>query len=254
MATKTQETLFEHFRAVNAGMGAGVQRASTSERAATMTQPSATAPRGASKVQAENTGAPSRGIGPSGRPTANSSRVGSALSSRAPLPGASGVGSTPSTPPSQTSSSVESTVLSIASKVFDSGVGLIPLIGGLFGLFGGGGSSAPPPLVKYAMPERQYFTGADTGNGFGQADYDQMGMPRAYNAAPAGDSTQGSAAIAPAGGVSTGSSGSSPAHQITVNVQAMDAQSFLDHSNEIAQAVRQAMLNLSSINDVVNEL
>ena len=104
------------------------------------------------------------------------------------------------------------------------------------------------------MPERQYFTGADTGNGFGQADYDQMGMPRAYNAAPAGDSTQGSAAIAPAGGGSTGSSGSSPAHQITVNVQAMDAQSFLDHSNDIAQAVRQAMLNLSSINDVVNEL
>ena len=31
--------------------------------------------------------------------------------------------------------------------------------------------------------------------------------------------------------------------QITVQVQAMDSQSFLDHSNDIAQAVRQAMLN-----------
>jgi hypothetical protein len=34
----------------------------------------------------------------------------------------------------------------------------------------------------------------------------------------------------------------------------MDSQSFLDRSQDIAQAVRQAMLNLSSINDVVNEL
>jgi hypothetical protein len=34
----------------------------------------------------------------------------------------------------------------------------------------------------------------------------------------------------------------------------MDSQSFLDHSSEIAQAVRQAMLNLSFINDVVNQL
>ncbi len=44
------------------------------------------------------------------------------------------------------------------------------------------------------------------------------------------------------------------AAQITVNVQAMDSQSFLDHSNEIAQAVRAAMLNSNSINDVVNNL
>jgi hypothetical protein len=240
MASKAQETLFEHFRAVSAGKEAGVQRASTSEHATTMPQPNVT-----------NRGATGRGTVPSSRPAAASSRAGSALSSSGPLPSSSGVGSVPSTSPAQTSSSVESTVLSIASKVFDSGVGLIPLIGGLFGLFGGGGSAAPPPLVKYAMPERQYFTGADTGNGFSQADYDQMGMPRAYNAATAGDSTQGSAATAPGGG---GSTGSSPVHQITVNVQAMDAQSFLDHSNEIAQAVRQAMLNLSSINDVVNEL
>jgi hypothetical protein len=34
----------------------------------------------------------------------------------------------------------------------------------------------------------------------------------------------------------------------------MDSRSFLDHSSEIAQAVRDAMLNLNSINDVVNDL
>jgi hypothetical protein len=42
--------------------------------------------------------------------------------------------------------------------------------------------------------------------------------------------------------------------QITVQVQAMDSQSFLDHSDDIAQAVKQAMLNMSSINDVITNL
>jgi hypothetical protein len=43
-------------------------------------------------------------------------------------------------------------------------------------------------------------------------------------------------------------------HSILVQVQAMDSQSFMDHSHEIAQAVRQAMLNLSSVNDVILDL
>lgn len=144
-----------------------------------------------------------------------------------------------------TASSPQSTgggVLSTVSKVFTSGLGLVPLISGLFGLFGGGGQPEPPPLVKYAMPERIYFQGADTSAGISFADYDQMGLPRAYGPAPA---ATGNNASMPDG---------APARQITVNVQAMDARSFLDHSAEIAQAVREAMLNLNSINDVVNDL
>jgi len=42
--------------------------------------------------------------------------------------------------------------------------------------------------------------------------------------------------------------------QVMVQVQAMDSQSFLDHSEEIARAVRQAMLNSHGINDVITEL
>jgi hypothetical protein len=42
--------------------------------------------------------------------------------------------------------------------------------------------------------------------------------------------------------------------QIVVNVQAMDSRSFIDHSQEIAQAVREAMLNMHALNDVVSEL
>lgn len=134
------------------------------------------------------------------------------------------------------SGGIGSTVESIASTVLKSGLGLVPLIGGLLGLFGGGDSTQPAPLVKYAMPPPIAFQGADTGSGIGFADSDQMGMPRAYGAA----TPTASAPPAPP--------------QITVNVQAMDARSFLDRSSDIAAAVREAMLNLNSLNDVVSEL
>lgn len=133
------------------------------------------------------------------------------------------------------SGGIGSTVESIASTVLKSGLGLVPLLGGLLGLFGGG-SPEPAPLVKYAMPAPIAFQGADTPSGINFADYDQAGMPRAYGTA------------APA------SSAPSAAPQITVNVQAMDARSFLDRSSDIAAAVREAMLNLNSLNDVVSEL
>ena len=42
--------------------------------------------------------------------------------------------------------------------------------------------------------------------------------------------------------------------QITVNVSAMDSQSFMDRSNDIASAVREAMLNMHPINSVVADL
>jgi hypothetical protein len=46
----------------------------------------------------------------------------------------------------------------------------------------------------------------------------------------------------------------SPQRQITVHVNAMDSQSFMDRSGDIASAVREAMLNLHPINDVVANL
>lgn len=65
-------------------------------------------------------------------------------------------------------------------------------------------------------------------------------------------STQAAWETRPAAGVNNGGGGA--AAQITVQVQAMDSRSFLDHSEEIAQAVRQAMLNSHGINDVITEL
>jgi len=152
-------------------------------------------------------------------------------------------------------SGVADTFLSVASKVFESGLGIVPLVSGLMGLFGGG-QSTPPPLVRYAMPEHLYFTGADTGGAMSEADYDQFGAARLYDGSQ-GAAGSGRSAVQPAGTPAPATSGglqNTAPPQINVTVQAMDSQSFLDHSTEIAQAVRQAMLSLSSINDVVNDL
>ena len=121
---------------------------------------------------------------------------------------------------------------SVAMDVLKSGLGLVPLVSTLFGLFGGGDDAAPAPLLKYALPPALNFEAAETPAGLTSVDRDQFGAARAF--APAGP-----AAAAP---------------QVNVTVQAMDARSFLDRSSDIAAAVREAMLNLNSINDVVNEL
>ena len=128
----------------------------------------------------------------------------------------------------QASSGGGSTARSIGStvaKIFGSGLGLSPLVKGLVGLFTGGGSQpAPAPLVTYTRPPSLQFEGSIT---------------RSETAAPPSASP-------------VGTSGNGA--QVTVQVQAMDSRSFLDHREEIAQAVRAAMLNSHSLNDVVNDL
>ena len=154
---------------------------------------------------------------------------------------------------SRSSRSGSSGGTSAAMLILESGFGLAPLVGGLLGLFGGGGSSTPPPLPKYAMPAALDIEAADAGQGLSNADYDQMGMSRAYDGTgnPSTDNAVSGSSGAPAS--TGGASAASPA-QITVSVQAMDARSFLDRSADIAAAVRDAMLNLNSINDVVTDL
>ena len=123
---------------------------------------------------------------------------------------------------------------SVGSAVFQNAFGAVPLIRGIVSLFGGGGDAeAPVPLVKFTLPPPVHFFAAETESGFRGFDYDQSGRPRVMERTQAG----------------------MPVPQaLTVNVQAMDARSFLDRSTEIAAAVREAMLNLNSINDVVTEL
>ena len=172
---------------------------------------------------------------------------------------------------------IGSTIESVAGSVFGGALGLVPLVGSLFGLFDSK-STQQPVFQKYEMPSPISFEAADTPNGLANADYGQMGLPRLYDssdatAASAGNGASSGSVATNASAVSSapaasssqdpssGSSGGATAGgggsgmpQISVNVQAMDAQSFMSYSGEIAKAVRDAMLNLSSINDVVTEL
>ena len=134
------------------------------------------------------------------------------------------------------SSSSGSTSGTVEKTMLEAEAGLPLLIAGLVSAFGGGGSSTPPPLVKYAMPAAVDFQAVESQGQVSGLDYNQMGAPRGYAAA----------------GTSGTASGGTP--QITFNVQAMDARSFMDRSGDIAAAVRDAMLNLNSINDVVSDL
>jgi hypothetical protein len=148
------------------------------------------------------------------------------------------------TTPQTTSNDSGISLGSVVSTVLTSGLGLAPLISGLVSLFSGGAAVAPPPLVKYALPTAIDFQAAESQGQVTGVDYNQMGMPRSYAPAAASGGASGTANGTANGG----------APQITVNVQAMDARSFMDRSNDIALAVRDAMLNLNAINDVVNEL
>ena len=109
--------------------------------------------------------------------------------------------------------------------------GLSPILSGVLSLFGGGGSSTPTPLTTYIPPPSLQFQGANGPGATVQgADYGQSGAPRAIGSSP--QSTT----------------------QITVQVQAIDSQSFMDHSHDIATAVREAVLNMNSLNDVISDL
>jgi len=121
-----------------------------------------------------------------------------------------------------------SDVLGTASSVLGSGLSLMPLVSLFSSLFGGGQSQQPAPLVPFSLPPSLNLESTTNNQ---DVVWGENGLPR-----------------------SAGSSGSNAGQQITVQVQAMDSQSFLDHSDDIAQAVRQAMLNMNSINDVITSL
>jgi len=168
---------------------------------------------------------------------------------------ASYVGANSSSEPLNAGGGGGSSAGSIATAFLEGGLGVVPLISSLIGLFEGG-SSTPAPPEKYELPSSVSFTSAAGADGLSAADFDQMGTPRVYstNADSHAGGTSGSFGSTGTGGTTFGGSTASSSMPITVNVQTMDAQSFLDNSDQIAQAVRGAMLNLSSINDVVNDL
>jgi hypothetical protein len=105
--------------------------------------------------------------------------------------------------------------------------GLVSLGTAIAGLFTGG-PSTPAPLPVYKPPPS---LSVDVAN--------SPGLPAAVQ------DQNGGVNAAPARGQGT---------QVTVNISAMDSQSFLDRSSDIARAVREAMLHMDPVNDLINEL
>jgi hypothetical protein len=115
-------------------------------------------------------------------------------------------------------------------KVFGSGLTLSPLWKGLAALFGGSQAEEPAPLAAYVPPPTVRLEGQVSRTaGQEQTAWEWEQLWRRQTAPR-------------------------PVPQITVQVQAMDSRSFLDHSEEIARAVREAMLHSHSLNDVVSEV
>jgi len=127
-------------------------------------------------------------------------------------------------------SSVGSTIGGIASTFLGGGLGLSPIISGLISLFGGdGGSQTSTALPIFQLPSPVDYQGGLTSSGqVVPVDYGQGGHVRTQQP-------------------------STPT-QVNVQVNAMDSKSFLDHSDEIASAVKAAILNSHSINDVLADL
>lgn len=123
------------------------------------------------------------------------------------------------------------TVTGAAGGILGGGLTLAPLISGIARLFGFGASQPElAPLTQFTLPGPVALEGAVSQAGASSVaaiSYGQNGLPRAI----------------PPGG-----------SNISVNVQTFDSRSFLDHSEEIARAVREAMLSSHALNDVIAEV
>jgi hypothetical protein len=137
------------------------------------------------------------------------------------------------TTPNSTSNPDGGGIVDTAFRTAAMMTGVGPIVTGLMKLFGSSEPEALPPLEKFIAPSSISVDAALTANrDFGGVRYSQGGSPE----------VTGRQAL----------QNSSPA--IQVNIQAMDSQSFLDRQDDIARAVREAMLHSNSLNDVVMEL
>lgn len=124
---------------------------------------------------------------------------------------------------------------SALGSVLRSGLGLVPLGLKIAGLFRGGGGDGPAAPALYTPPPSLALEVASTENmaaGFTRVERGESGRPRAVE-------PERTMVVQP---------------QVTVNVSAMDSRSFLDRSEDIARAVRDAMLHMHPVNDFISEL
>ena len=123
-----------------------------------------------------------------------------------------------------------------AGKTLALATGIGPLTTGLLKLFGGGDEStdAAPERSLWSRPARLDVEAALDGERNLQAfSYSSQGNIRVSSS----QNQQSTASLPP----------------VQVNVTAMDSRSFLEHSDDIARAVREALLRSSQLSDVMSE-
>jgi len=97
-----------------------------------------------------------------------------------------------------------------------------------------------PTPVRYELPQAVHLdAGLMAGRSVAPVSYAQNNLVRADVASQSAETARTTATALPA---------------IQIQVNAMDSRSFMDHSDEIAQAVRTAMLRSHAINDVISEV
>jgi hypothetical protein len=105
-----------------------------------------------------------------------------------------------------------------------------PVWKGLFSLFSGDNDSPQTPMTKFAFPEDTRTDRSASLASNGQATsvrFDAFGLTQANSA---------------------------PQTPINISIQALDARSILDRSDDIAAALKQALLSNHEINDSMSEL
>jgi hypothetical protein len=161
------------------------------------------------------------------RDAALSSLTGKTNASGLRFGGSSSSGTTSSGTGSQWTNLLKQTARGGISSALGGGLkdigGIASIVSGFVGLFGGG-KSTPPPLVHFEAPASQNqaaFIGSATG---------------------------------PANWSESGTSAHTSSKGIYASGQESNVQSLQYQSAQIAQAVKQALLNSSSLNDVIAEI
>lgn len=137
---------------------------------------------------------------------------------------------------SNSSNSTGGGLSGLASSLFGGVLGIAPIVKGIFDLFGGSDKPATQPLVPFNLPASIQYEGAlNSAGSVSTVDYGQGGQARKLGTPVAAKTAQ-------------------TPPTVNIQVNAMDTQSFLDRSDDIARAVRQALLNSSSLSDVIADL
>jgi hypothetical protein len=139
------------------------------------------------------------------------------------------IGASNSTTQSGGGSSTLASVGGLLGGLLGQGSILSPILSGIMSLFGGEYSPSTV-LSAFEMPS-------------------SVNVETAINQ-PANAVNRGQTSVQ-AGGGQTGAASQQP---IQIQVSAMDSQSFLDHSSDIANAVRRALLDSHPLSDVIAEL